>query len=69
MNKGQDLPEWTIWRCKELLLQTDLSIPTIAIRLGISRRAVHVINEKFGMRIYSGKHKSFVLHGERHEVA
>ena len=67
--KGRDLSGWTVSRCLELLRQTDLSIPAIAIRLGISGAAVRNINRDAHIRLYRGRRRSFAINGENHHVA
>lgn len=67
--KGRDLSRWTVSRCRQLLKQTDLSIPAIAVRLGIADATVRNINRKARIRVYLGKRLSFEIKGRRHHVA
>jgi predicted DNA-binding protein YlxM (UPF0122 family) len=50
------------------LRNTDMSLPTIASRMGCSRSAVAAINRKYGIRDYEGKRSRWSVSQEsKHE--
>jgi IS30 family transposase len=52
--QGQQLTESQKSRIMELLVETDLSLPTIAERVGCSKSAVGSFNRRHGVRQYGG---------------
>ncbi len=53
--QGNHLSSYELENILRLLRDTELTIPTIAERFGISRSAVQAVNLKFRVREYAGK--------------
>ena len=53
--QGRRLSDAEVARIKHLLMDTEMSIPEIATRMGCSKGPILAINRRFGIRNYNGK--------------
>lgn len=65
---GDPISESMTQKIAALLRDTDLTIPVIAGRFGLSNTAVYSINRRFAIRKYDGKRSTWSVGTERHDV-